>query len=643
MTISSIPAGRRELTRGHVTFYRAAMEGIDTRKAWDLYLFASDGEYTDAACTATLGWVRQALIHEAIASGEPGLIGLFRRDPRRVAASAKPTLTEFASRFEGAGDWSEAELTAMWKEEYGGPDRAEERRRRLSQRLRGALQLLEKASRRRPGRGDPVTQWLAPNLAARLVEAGLATLGDARDALQAKKSSRWEEVPGVGEVWASRLQDWMSDHGISPAPSPALPVQVASELVPLERFTLPSPASSSLPALHHRPSPYIAGNALGALNDKHAIEIWLAAKATNSNTLRVYRRNAERLLLWCYKERRVTFSELSVEDCIHYRAWLAGLGRVTPLEWSQAGWRVPAEHWIGPRAAKRFSAEWRPFCGPLSRSSVAADLLTVRSLFEFLLRGQILSLNPWDLMGKRLVARAKLQTATEQFTTRSFTMAQWRLTIDGLDARGTELERRLLLVLWLGFSCGLRASEMLSLTLGSLRPREGGWSLRVMGKGDKVRTVPLPSPARLALLAYLDSVGVPYDQVVASAVAPVESAAALQPLLRGRRGRRRKDGTSIPVEPLHYTQLYKVLKSHLRACADLLEQSDVEAAAKFRRASTHWLRHTCATLALKSGVALTGVQRLLGHTDLSTTSTYVTAQDEILAAEMEAFAKRGAG
>lgn len=647
MTRELLPAGRRELTRAHITFYRAVMDGVELARAWDLYL-GVEGEFSEVLAKTTTQWVRQALIHEALAVGQPGLIGLFRREPWRVKTSPRPTLTEFSSRFADAGDWSEAELLEMWKNEYGGPDRAEARRDRLSQRLRQALQLLERATRRRPHRSDAVATWLAPNLAAKLSAAGLDTLGAVRDALETRKSPRWEEVPGVGEVWADRLLAWMTEHEIAPAPCPTLPVPARpSQIVPLERFDLPCqpvlPASPHTPAASQRLSPYPGNNALGARDDKHAIELWLAAKATNPNTLRSYRKNAERLLLWCYLERRVTFPEMTVADCIHYRAWLHSLGRKTPEEWAAAGWRLPAEQWIGPRAAKRYSEAWRPFEGPLSPDSVVQDLLTVRSLFEFLLRGQILSLNPWDLMGKRLVARAKLKTATEQFTSRSFTMEQWHLVVEGLTPDGPELERRLLLVLWLGFACGLRAAEMLSLTLGSLVPGRENWRLRVLGKGDKARSVPLPSPARQVLLAYLDSVGIPYDQVVAIALGPEDSPAAQQPILRGRRGRRRSDGTMLPSEPLHYTRLYNVLKGHLRARANALAKRDPVAAAKFRVSSTHWLRHTCATLALKNGVALTGVQRLLGHSELSTTSTYVTEMDEVLQAEMESFALRGAG
>ena len=645
MTRELVPAGRRELTRAHITFYRAVLDGVELAKAWELYLPA-DGDYTETLAKTTMHWVRQALIQEALASGQASLIGLFRREPWRVKASTKPTLAEFAARFQDAGEFSERELTEMWRAEFGGPDRAEARRERLSQRLREALKLLERATRRQPRRADPASIWLAPNLAARLAEAGLTMLGEVSDALAARKSARWEEVPGVGAVWADRLLTWMKDNGIQAKP-PALPrpASPASVLVPLERLTLPRrhPVLREVAAAQGQaPSPYLPGaNALGALDDKHAIELWLAAKGTNPNTLRSYRKNAERLLLWCIYERQATFPELTVADAIHYRTWLTDLGRKEPEEWAAAGWRLPAEAWIGPHGAKRKSAEWRPFDGALSEGSVAQDLLTIRSLFEYLVDGQVLQVNPFKLMGKRATARPQLADLTEQFTGRSFTMTEWRHVVDGLGYEGcSDLERRLQLVLWLGFACGLRASEMLSLTLGSIMLGEV-WRLKVIGKGDKTRTVPLPSPVRDVLLAYLESVGVPPDEVVRAARAAKEDPARSAPVLRSRRGRRRVDGPP-PTEPLRYSQLYESLKSHLARRGEELERREPEAAAKFRDASTHWLRHTCATLALRDGVPLNSVQRLLGHASLTTTSTYVTEQEEALMAAMETFVARAA-
>lgn len=645
MTRELLPAGRRELSRAHITFYRAAMDGVELCKAWELYL-QLEGDYTDTLAKATMHWVRQALIQEALATGQASLIGLFRREPWRVKASAKPTLAEFASRFADAGDFSEAELTEMWKDEFGGSDRAEARRERLSQRLRQALQLLERATRRQPKRSDPVATWLAPNLAAKLAEAGLGTLGDVRDALAARRTPRWKDVPGVGEVWADRLQQWMDEHAIEakpPAPMAVLPV--ASQLVPLERFSPPRQPvmRAAVAALQAPPSPYLpGGNALGALDDKHAIELWLAAKATNPNTLRSYRKNAERLLLWCYFERQATFPELTAEDAIHYRAWLNDLGRRSPEEWAGAGWKLPAEAWIGPRGAKRHSAEWRPFDGALSEGSVAQDLLTVRSLFEFLADGRVVQINPFKLLGKRATSRPAVDELTDQFTGRSFTMAEWHHVVDGLGVEGcSDLERRLVLVLWLGFACGLRASEMLSLTLGSIMLGEV-WRLKVIGKGDKVRNVPLPSPVRDMLLAYLQSVGVQPDEVVRVARAPKDDKARMEPLLRSRRGRRRVGGPA-PTQPLRYTALYESLKEHLAKRGSELALTDPVAASKFREASTHWLRHTCATLALKDGVPLNAVQRLLGHASLTTTSTYVTEHEEALMAAMEKFVVRASG
>jgi len=80
------------------------------------------------------------------------------------------------------------------------------------------------------------------------------------------------------------------------------------------------------------------------------------------------------------------------------------------------------------------------------------------------------------------------------------------------------------------------------------------------------------------------------------------------------------------------------VKAYLARRAEDLEDEDKAAAAKFKAASTHWLRHTFATMALRQGLALPSVQRMLGHANLTTTSGYVTAEQEALQADMERFA-----
>ena len=654
------PVARRELGRAHLRFYRAVMDGVEIPKAWQTYLPLED-DYSDAAALATLGWVRQSLVGEALAAQRPDLIGLFRRDPRRLRAHSQPSLGEFAAGMEGASEFSESELMALWQQQHGRPGPAEARRDRLARRLREALDLLERGVRRQPAATDAVGRWLAPHLAQRLADAGLATLGRVAEALRSRRSPRWHAVPGIGAVGADRLAAWLDEQGLlaapAPAPRPALPA-IAGDAV-----ALPGPtdlgaggplASVGRLSLSAQPGTYTGtaalpraagavptSNLLGAQDDPQAVALWLQARAGNAHTHRAYRKSAERLLLWCRHERRIGLADMTVADCMHYRQWLLTLGRQAPADWAAAGWRIPADQWIARRrASRRDSADWRPFDGPLSPDSVAQDLLVVKALFGFLLKAGYLAYQPWDLLGRSPRTADRLGDASEQFTERSLDARQWAWLIDGLQVPVDDLQARLAVVLWLGYACGLRAAEMLSLTVGSLQARTSGWRLRVLGKGGKARTVPLPSPARDAVLAYLAQVGISLAEVLHISGLPDSDAETLQPLLRAQRGRR-CPGRAAPSSPLRYSTLHTGLKAYLAQRANDLAAQDPVACVKLRQASTHWLRHTCATLALQSGVPINAVQRVLGHASLQTTSHYLTAQQEALQTAMEGFAGGG--
>ena len=54
--------------------------------------------------------------------------------------------------------------------------------------------------------------------------------------------------------------------------------------------------------------------------------------------------------------------------------------------------------------------------------------------------------------------------------------------------------------------------------------------------------------------------------------------------------------------------------------------ANIENAARFERASTHWLRHTFGSHAVADKAPLDVVQYILGHNSLETTSIYVTAE-----------------
>lgn len=654
----SIPTGRsRYLTPGHIRFFRAALEGIDLRRAWD-YVANEEEDYTPARAAFTVGWIREVTIASCMSAGYPELVGVFRRDPARVKVEDIPSLEEFIATFRDGEYFSEVEMLALYKEQYG-ENRAVERRARLETRQRQAFDLLAKAVYRAPRVTDSIGQWLVPHVVEHLQAAGMHTLGDVRAALNRKKSVRWDEVPGVGEKWATRLTLWLDEHVIVVAPdSTSVALMAPSPFHGLGLSKQDSEVTLTKPVLLHEQDasrmerawwPYPAHrNRLGACSDEHAIQIWLDAKAphhpgekdANKITLtrRAYSRIAERFLLWCQLEANIGLTQIGVEHCIHYRSWLHSLGWVSTEQWAAAGWHIPAEQWIGAQRVKRDSAQWKPFKGKLSQESIANELTVLRALFKYLSEGRVAEHNPWALLGK-----ADFKTPWSQdslYVNRSLTQAQRDYLLAGLDA-DDEIQARLALILWLGFGCGLRSAEMIGLSLRDIVIAPERWSLKVKGKGKRNRTVPLSTPVKNALLRYLQAIGMELDFVI-RASSGLDPETADQPILRTKKGPRPrgKDGkrvASTPMDRMSYPSLDRIIKEHFKAKAMALEDSNPESAARLQLASMHWLRHSCAVHANRNKVPLNSIQRLLGHSNISITSRYLVEEEEVLAAAMEAF------
>ena len=137
-------------------------------------------------------------------------------------------------------------------------------------------------------------------------------------------------------------------------------------------------------------------------------------------------------------------------------------------------------------------------------------------------------------------------------------------------------------LLTLLYGCGLRISEALS-----LRRKDAplGPSLRVLGKGSKVRIAPVLPQVAEAIDAYA--------RVLPFALEPDE------PLFRARRGG--------PYPPRRAQDLMQRLRARLGLPAS---------------ATPHALRHSFATHLLGAGADLRSIQELLGHASLSTTQRY---------------------
>ena len=145
-----------------------------------------------------------------------------------------------------------------------------------------------------------------------------------------------------------------------------------------------------------------------------------------------------------------------------------------------------------------------------------------------------------------------------------------------IEATSSERDRALLCLM---YGCGLRVSEVCSLTWSDLQPASDGGKCTVFGKGSKTRVVLVPSNV-WELLMRLPKI---IDAVFVS-----------------RTGR-----------PLERTMVYKIVKQ----CA---KRSGVS-----EKASCHWLRHSHASHAISSGCNLRLLQQSLGHSKLETTERYL--------------------
>jgi integrase/recombinase XerD len=115
-------------------------------------------------------------------------------------------------------------------------------------------------------------------------------------------------------------------------PAPAV-IAPHSLPLPLERLQLPEDLDGRTGG--NRAGPEVVCQ-LAAGNDLEAIQAWLAEFHDSPQTLRAYRKEAERLLLWALMELGKPLSSLTREDCVRYEAFLADPQPPRPLVRTQS-------------------------------------------------------------------------------------------------------------------------------------------------------------------------------------------------------------------------------------------------------------------------------------------------------------------
>jgi site-specific recombinase XerD len=223
----------------------------------------------------------------------------------------------------------------------------------------------------------------------------------------------------------------------------------------------------------------------------------------------------------------------------------------------------------------------------LAKSSVGRKLAAVRSFHEQLVRRGDAHENPGDLLPtpKRDTRLPKVLGPDEVAA-----------LLDRIPA-STPLEVRDRALFELAYSCGLRADELVKLDVGD--PDFDGETVRVTGKGQKTRIVPMGEPAQRALERYL--------MTARPALEPRREEPAF---FLSRRGRR-----------LSPSDIRRRLARWVRE------------AAVAGRISPHTLRHSFATHLLEGGADLRSIQELLGHASVSTTQVYTRVEPSRLRSE----------
>jgi site-specific recombinase XerD len=211
----------------------------------------------------------------------------------------------------------------------------------------------------------------------------------------------------------------------------------------------------------------------------------------------------------------------------------------------------------------------------VSKVTVSNNLRYLRTFFEFLTIEGIIPTNPARKVGSIKVAKKQKKAFTD---------------VEVLKLRQGCKNAKERLIVDLLLSTGCRVSELVSIKFEDIDGRK----INVLGKGNKERTVYLNAQARLTLderIREINLVNNPY----------------IFPSTRYRDSKEHTSNSAIEV-----------------FCKRLGEKAGI------RNVHPHRFRRTCATMALKRGMPVEQVSKMLGHEDLKTTQIYLDLDERNL-------------
>ena len=241
---------------------------------------------------------------------------------------------------------------------------------------------------------------------------------------------------------------------------------------------------------------------------------------------------------------------------------------------------------------KQFIYEVAKSLNPRSQARIISGL---RSFFDYLVFEAYRNTNPTDLLETPKIGTKLPDTLSQN---------EIYALIDAIDLCHPQGERNRTIFETI-YSCGLRVSEAITLKISDLFFEEG--FIRVLGKGNKERYVPIHESAQKYIKMYL--------KAIRNHILPQKGFE--DTLFLNRRGK-----------GLSRQMIFMILK-------DLAMKIDLK-----KKISPHTLRHSFATHLLQNGADLRAIQQMLGHESITTTEVYVHVDKSFLKQVVETFHPR---
>ena len=239
--------------------------------------------------------------------------------------------------------------------------------------------------------------------------------------------------------------------------------------------------------------------------------------------------------------------------------------------------------------------KWIMESGMTSRSQ-ARITSGIRSFYRYLQAENLILKDPSELLESPKVGR-KLPVV--------LSIAEIDSLISAIDLSQPEGERNKAILETL-YGCGLRVSELIDLRISCLHFREG--FIRVIGKGNKERLVPVGGIAQKQIRRYMDSVR-KFQQIMRGHE---------DILFLNRRGSK-----------LTRVMIFTIVK-------ELADKAGIH-----KNISPHTFRHSFATHLVEGGADLRAVQEMLGHESITTTEIYTHLDREYLRSTIIQYHPRG--